>query len=76
MPERHSGGPTSTEGKDRSSQNATKHGLCSNRLILPDEDEQEFLAMRQGWLDRLRLPVCSHNYEILSANNGTRDTPD
>jgi hypothetical protein len=21
-------------------------------------------------------PVCSHNYEILSANNGTRDTPD
>lgn len=39
------------EGKQRSSHNATTHGLCSNRLILPDEDEQEWLAMKQGWLD-------------------------
>jgi hypothetical protein len=33
------------------SQNATKHGLCSNRLILPDEDEHEWLYLKQGWLD-------------------------
>jgi hypothetical protein len=33
------------------SHNATKHGLCSNRLILPNEDEQEWLPMKQGWLD-------------------------
>jgi hypothetical protein len=39
----HSTGPRSEEGKARSSQNAIKHGLTSNkRLLLPDEDEEEF----------------------------------
>lgn len=44
-------GPTTPHGKLTSSRNATTHGLCSNRLILPDEDENEWLAMRQAWLD-------------------------
>jgi hypothetical protein len=44
-------GPTSPEGKAVSSQNATKHGCCSNKLILPDEDEQEWKDLKQGWLD-------------------------
>lgn len=39
------------EGNSASSQNAIKHGLCSNQLILPDEDEQEWLAIKLGWLD-------------------------
>src|SRR6516225_2263646 len=39
----HSTGPRTEEGKARSSQNAIKHGLTSNkRLLLPDEDEEEF----------------------------------
>jgi hypothetical protein len=39
----HSIGPRTEEGKARSSQNAIKHGLTSNkRLLLPDEDEEEF----------------------------------
>lgn len=42
--------PNSTEPRDPS-HNATKHGLCSNRLILPDEDEHEWLYLKQGWLD-------------------------
>jgi hypothetical protein len=40
---RHSTGPRTEEGKARSSQNAIKHGLTSNKsLLLPDEDEEEF----------------------------------
>ena len=36
-------GPRTEEGKARSSQNAIKHGLTSNKaLLLPDEDEEEF----------------------------------
>jgi hypothetical protein len=44
-------GPKSPEGKATSSQNATKHGCCSNKLILPDEDEQEWNDLKQGWMD-------------------------
>ena len=47
----YSTGPTSREGKAVSSQNATKHVCCSNKLILPDEDEQEWKDLKQGWLD-------------------------
>src|SRR3974390_2454728 len=40
---RHSTGPRTEEGKARSSQNALKHGLTSNKsLLLPDEDEEKF----------------------------------
>jgi hypothetical protein len=36
-------GPRTEEGKARSSQNAIKHGLTSNKcLLLPDEDEEDF----------------------------------
>ncbi len=44
-------GPTSLAGKEISSQNALKHGCCSNRLILADESEQEWRDLLQGWLD-------------------------
>jgi hypothetical protein len=44
-------GPKSPEGKAASSQNATKHGCCSNKLILPDEDQQEWNDLKQGWMD-------------------------
>ena len=35
-------GPKSTNGKAVSSRNATRHGLLSARLFLPDEKPQEF----------------------------------
>ncbi len=44
-------GPTTPRGKERSSRNAVTHGLCSNILILPDESEEEFNDLKQGWLD-------------------------
>jgi hypothetical protein len=43
-------GPRTPEGKQISSQNATKHGCCSQRLLLPDEDPEEWEALKAGWL--------------------------
>jgi hypothetical protein len=38
----HSTGPTTLEGKDKSSQNAIKHGLFSNVPLIQGEHEEEF----------------------------------
>jgi hypothetical protein len=38
-------GPTSEAGRARSSQNALKHGLTSDTLVLPSEDPAEFHAL-------------------------------
>ncbi len=43
-------GPRSIEGKANSSQNANKHGCCSKKPVLPDESEEEFNDLKQGWL--------------------------
>lgn len=44
-------GPRTEEGKNRSSQNATKHGLCAGRVVLPDEDAEEYQALIDEWLE-------------------------
>ena len=43
-------GPTSIEGKKRSSQNATKHGCRSQAKILPGESAEEYQQLWQKWL--------------------------
>lgn len=43
-------GPTSIAGKTTSSLNALKHGLCSQQLILGDEDPAEFEEIKEKWL--------------------------
>ena len=43
-------GPRTPEGKQKSSQNATKHGCCSRQLLLPDEDPAAWEALKAGWL--------------------------
>ena len=43
-------GRTSPAGKATSSQNATKHGCTSTRLILPGESEADWLQLREGWI--------------------------
>jgi hypothetical protein len=43
-------GPRTAEGKQKSSQNATKHGCCSHQLVLPDEDPAGWEALKAGWL--------------------------
>jgi hypothetical protein len=41
-------GPTTPEGKARSSQNAIKHGLTANFNLLPGESEQDFEALLEA----------------------------
>ncbi len=42
-------GPKTPEGKAVSSQNARTHGLTSQKLFLPGENEQEFADLRETW---------------------------
>ncbi|MBV9083033.1 MAG: hypothetical protein JOZ62_10175, partial [Acidobacteriaceae bacterium] len=44
-------GPTTPDGKDRSSRNATKHGCRAKRVILSDESQAEYDALRAGWFE-------------------------
>ena len=39
---KHSTGPRTTEGKQRSSQNSLKHGLCALDPLIPGEDPEAF----------------------------------
>ena len=50
-PRARSGGPHTRTGKETSSQNATKHGCCSNRLILANESEEDWNALRLAWME-------------------------
>ncbi len=47
-----SSGPKTAEGKQTSSQNAFKHGLCSNGdfYLLEDEDQDKFAALCQTFI--------------------------
>ena len=42
------GGPRTSEGKQRSSQNALKHGVFSSTIVLPGESQEEFDALLLG----------------------------
>src|ERR1700733_340201 len=44
----HATGPTTDAGKQRSSLNALKHGLRSERPVLPGEDPAEWDAFKEG----------------------------
>ena len=39
-------GPTTAEGKATSSQNATRHGLCSSSVLIPGENAAEYEALK------------------------------
>ena len=47
-------GPQTSEGKKRSSQNATTHGLTAFTSTLPHESEEEFVLMRESIIHQLR----------------------
>src|SRR5215467_1114093 len=44
-------GPTTPEGKARSSQNALQHGLFSTTVVLATEDPEEFRALLDDYCD-------------------------
>src|SRR5947209_18568690 len=45
-------GPATPEGKDRSSQNATTHGIFSQKLIIAGESQEDFDKLAQSLSDR------------------------
>ncbi len=48
--ETRGGGPKTPEGKERSSQNSTDHGLRSRKFrILADESQEDFDEVERGW---------------------------
>jgi hypothetical protein len=48
-------GPKTPEGKAKSSQNATKHGLTSNRMyVLGNENDETWERVHQLWTDKLQ----------------------
>lgn len=47
-------GPITESGRARSSQNALKHGLTSQTLVLPSEDPADFDALLAAYLNQLR----------------------
>jgi len=49
----HSCGPKTEEGKKRSSLNATRHGLTARAVVLPREDQNEYLAFSKKIIDDL-----------------------
>ncbi len=51
----HSTGPRSPDGKERSSQNSTKHGCRSRRVIVGDERQEDFDALSAGWMQEFSM---------------------
>src|SRR5579872_3073992 len=47
-------GPKTDAGKQRSSQNALRHGLCSQALVLPSEDPADFQRLLDSYLQQFR----------------------
>ena len=47
-------GPATPEGKRRSSQNATRHGLLAQCIVMEDESRESFDALLAQHLDRLQ----------------------
>lgn len=50
-PKRGATGPTTPEGKARSSRNAVKHGGRSQIKILPEESEEDYRRVQHGWTE-------------------------
>jgi hypothetical protein len=77
-------GPRTPEGKQISSKNATKHGCCSQRLLLPDEDPEEWETLKAGWLQEydtsspvflsLALQAAEKQWLLLRAQNRFDET--
>ena len=50
----HSTGPLTSEGKARSSQNARKHGLTAQELIVRDDEQEAFVSLEADLAAQLR----------------------
>ena len=57
-------GPRTAEGKAAVSGNAVKHGLCSQRTLIPGEDPKRFAALREGIMTDVR-PTGDTEYVLV-----------
>ena len=64
----HSTGPKSAEGKQRSSQNALRHGLTAKIVVLPTEDSDAYQAHLQSFIKECspKGPIESHLVQALA----------
>lgn len=61
-------GPVTKNGKSRSAQNATKHGLTSGKVVLPHESEDEYNHFRETLLaDRAPATEYEHTLAVVVA---------
>lgn len=51
---KQSTGPVTADGKARSAQNATKHGLTSRTVVLPHENKEEYEALKKEFVRKYR----------------------
>jgi hypothetical protein len=67
---KQSTGPRTEEGKASSSQNALKHGLSADRVVIWDEDPNEFDALRSSLFRHYQPadPVSQFQVEQLAAS--------
>ncbi len=70
VPVNRSTGPTTPEGKSISSQNATKHGVCSrSKLILETESLDDYKALEARWFKAYNVnpkdPSTGHEAELI-----------
>jgi hypothetical protein len=61
---RHSTGPRTPAGKQRSSQNALRHGLTAACAVLPSEDRAAYDAHRRGFFDEYQ-PATSTETQLV-----------
>jgi hypothetical protein len=50
---KHATGPTSPEGRQRSSRNGLKHGLAA-RVLVPPDDQETYDELLEAWIDQVR----------------------
>ncbi len=60
----HSTGPRTETGKAVSSQNALKHGLTAQTVLLPGEDEAAYRKMCEGTFEKF-APACTPEQELI-----------
>ena len=54
-------GPSTEEGKHIAARNNFRHGLTSNQLIIEGESEEEFEALRAGFVEEYRPATTTEN---------------
>jgi hypothetical protein len=66
-----SNGPVTVAGKASSSRNSLKHGLNSNRVVLPHESQEEFDRLEASFVNRFK-PYDEVEHELVHEMVSTR----